>query len=412
MTPGLRRDKTRPAHPLTGHTGTKLALQRPFIGTSGTKLALHTIKRQFWALFRLRGEYSHARSLTKQSRAKIVTHRARQHKRSKETSPLREVLRAVVKHFSPTRVHKSHFWPFSTEQGRCFFHCGCMPGTGAVRWGDISFRTSPRRPIEPPILTRRTRDQQTGGTGVMGTEGHGRGAGGRQHGQNKHTRPKPHPIGGHRVACGARPRCRRAAAWPGQTTSQRTEQHQRPGSTGVEGAGGTGGHGRGAGGRRHGQNKHTRPKPHPIGGRRGACGARPRCRWAAAGPGRASSRRAQPHTATRRRRCGGRRRDRRVRPRCRWAAAGRGRASRSTTPSRQARVWRSRGRAAAHRHTQRPGPSRQATRRPEHPWVHKQRRRSGGSASGTATTGGRKAYSPRNALIAGISRTACTRPAR
>ena len=196
MTPGLRRDKTRPAqalhrhirdktrpaHLLTGHTGTKLALHRPFIGTSGTKLAQHTIKRQFWALFRLQGEYSHARSLTKQSRAKIVTHRARQHKRSKETSPLREVLRAVVKHFSPTRVHKSQFWPFSTEQGRCFFHCGCMPGTGAIRWGDISFRTRPRRPIEPPILTRRTRDQQTGGTGVMGTERHGRGASGRRQG--------------------------------------------------------------------------------------------------------------------------------------------------------------------------------------------------------------------------------------
>ena len=42
-------------------------------------------------------------------------------------------------------------------------------------------------------------------------------------------------------------------------------------------------------------------------------------------------------------------------PRCRWVAAGPGRASRSTTPS-AARVWRSRGRAAAHRHTQRPGP--------------------------------------------------------
>ena len=195
MTQGLRRDKTRPAHLLTGHTGTKLTLQRPFIGTSGTKLALHTIKRQCWALFRLRGEYSHARSLTKQSRAKIVTHRARQHKHSKETSPLCEVLRAVVKHFSPTHVHKSQFWPFSTEQGRCFFHCGCMPGTGAIRWGDISFRTRPRRPIEPPILTHRTRDQQTGGTGVMGTEGHGRGrgAGGRQHGQNKHTRPQAPP---------------------------------------------------------------------------------------------------------------------------------------------------------------------------------------------------------------------------
>ena len=47
--------------------------------------------------------------------------------------------------------------------------------------------------------------------------------------------------------------------------------------------------------------------------------------------------------------------------RCRWVAAGPGRASRSTTPSRQARVWRSRGRAAAHRHTQRPGPSRQGS---------------------------------------------------
>ena len=57
-----------------------------------------------------------------------------------------------------------------------------MPGTGAIRWGDISFRTRPRRPIEPPILTHRTRDQQTGGTGVMGTEGHGRGAGGRRRG--------------------------------------------------------------------------------------------------------------------------------------------------------------------------------------------------------------------------------------
>ena len=51
-----------------------------------------------------------------------------------------------------------------------------------------------------------------------------------------------------------------------------------------------------------------------------------------------------------------------ARPRCRWAAAGPGRASRSTTPS-EARVWRSRGRAAAHRHTQRPSPTKQATRR-------------------------------------------------
>ena len=38
---------------------------------------------------------------------------------------------------------------------------------------------------------------------------------------------------------------------------------------------------------------------------------------------------------TRRRRCGGRRRDQRAWPRCRWVAAGPGRASRSTTPSRR-----------------------------------------------------------------------------
>ena len=41
--------------------------------------------------------------------------------------------------------------------------------------------------------------------------------------------------------------------------------------------------------------------------------------------GRTTRRRIQPHTATRRHRCGGRRRDL---PRCRWAAAGPGRASR------------------------------------------------------------------------------------
>ena len=91
----------------------------------------------------------------------------------KEKSPLHEVLRAVVKHFSPMHVHKSHFWPISTEQGRYFFHCGCMPSTGAIRWGDISFRTRPRPPTEPPILTRRNRHQQPGGADVMRAEGLG-----------------------------------------------------------------------------------------------------------------------------------------------------------------------------------------------------------------------------------------------
>ena len=62
-------------------------------------------------------------------------------------------------------------------------------------------------------------------------------------------------------------------------------------------------------------------------------------------PGFEKTRRAN-HQHTRLHWCGGHRREL---PRCRWAAAGPGRASRSTTPS-EARVWRSRGRDAAHRH--------------------------------------------------------------
>ena len=42
--------------------------------------------------------------------------------------------------------------------------------------------------------------------------------------------------------------------------------------------------------RRQGQDTHARP----IGGRRGACGARPRCRWVAAGPGQAHAHQATP----------------------------------------------------------------------------------------------------------------------
>ena len=122
---------------------------------------------------------------------------------------------------------------------------------------------------------------------------------------------------------GTGPRCRRAVAGPGQTTSQRTEQHQRPGTTGVEGTGESGGPGCSARGRRRG----LIAVPEGLEGLAatpvGSVGAWSRCRWVAAGPGRAS---------------------------------------RSTTPSRQARVWRSRGRAAAHRHTERPDRTRQIMR--------------------------------------------------
>ena len=104
----------------------------------------------------------------------------------------------------------------------------------------------------------------------------------------------------------------------------------------------------------------------------GDCTAWPR--RCAAGPGRTTSRRAEHTSATQPHWCGGRRRDQRARASCktRGLAAvpeggGRARAGLEIDHSEpQARVWRARGRAAAHRHTQRPGPSRQATRRPEH----------------------------------------------
>ena len=153
-----------------------------------------------------------------------------------------------------------------------------MPGTGAIRWGDISFRVRQRPPTEPPILTRRTRDQKTGGTGVMGTEGHGRGAGGRRRGLDS-------------------------------TAS----------ATGVEGAGGSGGPGRDAGGWRQGQGG---PRDRPLRAVRLACGDL----------------------------AGGR---------------ARRRPEHQRRHKHQHAARTARGRAAAHRHTQRPGPSRQATRRPE-----------------------------------------------
>ena len=90
-------------------------------------------------------------------------------------------------------------------------------------------------------------------------------------------------------------------AWPGFETTRRAAE-QRPGPTGVEGAGGTGGPG---------------------------CGARGRWWGLVAVP----------------------------------VGGGRARAGLEIDHSEpQARVWRSRGRAAAHRHTERPGRARQIMR--------------------------------------------------
>ena len=144
------------------------------------------------------------------------------------------------------------------------------------------------------------------------------------------------------------------------------EQHtSTPGPAGVEGAGGTGGPDRGAGGG-GGACQHTNDKPERSGAPRGLRGlaavlvgggrawsgfeidhserssrvaisragrrppahtaARPnKTSHAAAGPGRALSRRAEHHQPRMPNWCGG---HRRARPRCRRAAAGPGRASR------------------------------------------------------------------------------------
>ena len=119
-------------------------------------------------------------------------------------------------------------------------------------------------------------------------------------------------------------------------------------------------------------------------------------------PDRETTRQARPQY-TRPHWCGGRRRVRRTWPRCPWAVAGPGQASRRRTEPEnsdqaplvwrapegsaavpvggggawpgfeidhsepQARVWRSRGRAAAHGRIKQPGLTKH-TRRPKHPW--------------------------------------------
>ena len=93
-----------------------------------------------------------------------------------------------------------------------------------------------------------------------------------------------------------------------------------------------------------------------------------RCSWAAAGPGRASRRRAEPHVE-------------RAPPV--WRASegsaavpvcGGAWPGFETTHRAKLAARTARGRAAAHRHTQRPGPSSQATRRPEHQRRHTQQK--------------------------------------
>ena len=172
MTPSLRRYKTRPAHLLTGHTGTKLAQHRPFIGTSGTKLAQHTKKRQFWALFRLQGEYSHARGSPKQSRAKIVTHRARKHERlERKIAPARGAKGRRETFFAHARSQEPFLAHFN-RAGAIFLSLRMHAKHWSNPLGRYFFQDQ-TKPTEPPILTRRNRHQQPGGADVMRAEGLG-----------------------------------------------------------------------------------------------------------------------------------------------------------------------------------------------------------------------------------------------
>ncbi len=152
-------------------------------------------------------------------------------------------------------------------------------------------------------------------------------------------------------------------AWPGFETTRRAKLAARTAS---------GRAGLGSGGRRQGlaglrddaPSERSATKRRRCGGRRRACGAWPRCRWAAAGPGLDPRRRAKRTISNQAPAVW------RPPQGLRGLAAvpeGGGRAwpgFEIDHSEPQARVWRSRGRAAAHRHTQRPNPTRRAPRRP------------------------------------------------
>ena len=206
----------------------------------------------------------------------------------------------------------------------------------------------------------------------------------------------PHTVGGRHLGPGT---CR--------ITTVRRDGHRSPrGRTTLPPNGGNGVI-RGVTRRRHAashllmlQNPHRRRcgRYCEAGETGGDCTAWPR--RCAAGPGRTTSRRAEHTSASQPHWCGGRRRDQRARASCKTRGlAAAHRHTQRPGPSRQAtrrpEHQRARGRAAAHRHTQRPGPSRQATRRPEHQRAGRRPRahRAARHTSGARNTSGAQATS-------------------
>ena len=166
--------------PLTGSTGTKLALHGAFLGQPGTKLAQHAIKRRFSAIFRALGEFSHAQADNKPSRATFFTHR---------TQPRGNCETAITTATADADQHETTITTATEKQTQ---NTHFSPAKAMV----VSSEARLARAKATPVSRERF---------VM-----------------------PTGYGG---------------AWPGTESTHRAT-HQRPGATGVEGAGGTGGHGR------------------------------------------------------------------------------------------------------------------------------------------------------------------------
>ena len=191
--------------PLTGSTGTKLALHGAFLGQPVTKLAQHAIKRRFSAIFRALGEFSHAQADNKPSRANFFTHR---------TQPRGNCETAITTATADADQHETTITTATEKQTQ---NTHFSPAKAMV----VSSEARLARAKATPVSRERF---------VM-----------------------PTGYGG---------------AWPGTESTHRAT-HQRPGATGVEGAGGTGGPGRGAGGWRQGQGG---PRDRPLRAVRLACG--------------------------------------------------------------------------------------------------------------------------------------------
>ena len=132
--------------------------------------------------------------------------------RMKHFPPLHSMDRAIMKFSSPTHTQNARFPTIFTVLGRYFFHRSTPHNHTVLRRGDLSFTQPPEAPPawRTPEKPSTPRDAEPD-----------RGAGGRQRGQSKHTRPKPRPIGGRRGACGA---------WPGFETTRRAKLAARTAS--------------------------------------------------------------------------------------------------------------------------------------------------------------------------------------